>query len=143
MSEDLKRRCSRLTTEEKIQLVAFLSSSIQREREFGKSSIRGSILLGEMGKIYGRVISLTNRDAGDVWARTMVVYQMILEGYSITEIGRQLLKDHSTIIHLRKKMEDALSLPQAYQDILPIWEQFKQRLDNDIHQGSDGSPLQV
>lgn len=143
MSEDLKRRCSRLTTEEKIQLVAFLSSYIQREREFGKSSIRGSILLGEMGKIYGRVISLTNRDAGDVWARTMVVYQMILEGYSITEIGRQLLKDHSTIIHLRKKMEDALSLPQAYQDILPIWEQFKQRLDNDIHKGSDGSPLQV
>lgn len=130
MSEDLKRRCARLTTEEKLQLMAFLSTSIQRERDgIGKSSLRGSILLGEMGVIYGRAISLTSRDSWDVWARTMVAYQMGLEGYTLAEIGRQLLKDHSTIIHLRKKMQDALDLPQAYRDIIPIWETFQKRIE--------------
>lgn len=134
MSEDLKRRCARLTTEEKLQLMAFLSSSLQKDERIGKSSLRASILLGELGAIYGRAISFYSRDPMDVWARTMVAYQMVGEGYTYAEIGRQLNKDHSTIVHLRHKMEDALAVPQAYRDILPIWNEFQTRISYDIHE---------
>ena len=135
MSEDLKRRCARLTTEEKLQLMSFLSTSIQNERDgIGKTPLRASILLGELGSIYGRAISYYSRDPRDVWARTMVAYQMVSEGYSLAEIGRQLNKDHSTIVHLRHKMEDALAVPQAYRDILPIWNEFQTRISYDFHE---------
>ena len=69
------------------------------------------------------------RSARCVWYRTMVAYQMIGEGYSTTQIGRQIGKDHSTIVHYRQKMDDALSMPRAYQDIIPVWEEFKKRIE--------------
>ena len=58
---------------------------------------------------------------------------MILEGYTTTEIGHQMEKDHSSVIHMRKKMQDALSLPWAYKDIIPIWNEFQKRIKDDIH----------
>ena len=73
-------------------------------------------------------VDFFSRNPLDVWARTMVAYQMILEGYTCSEVGRQLMKDHSTITHLKKKMMDALSVPMAYQDIIPIWNEFQKRV---------------
>jgi len=129
MIEELMKRCERLPLEEKTRLRDFLTRSIEDTKGRSKSVLRGSILLGEMGKIFGREITYFNRDSWDVWARAMVAYQMLQEGYSTGEVGRQLMKDHSTVIHLRKKVEDMLSLPQAYRDITPVWEQFQKQIE--------------
>ena len=72
-----------------------------------------------------------------VWVKTMVAYEMMQEGFTLAEIGRQIGRDHSTIIHYRHKMENALSLPQAYKDIIPVWEEFQKRLNDDIHEGTN------
>lgn len=122
MNADLMKKCARLTLEEKVQLVEGLTKSIERGRS--KTMLRASVLLGVIGRIYGQKVSLHNREAWCVWAKAMVAYRMLQEGYTHGEIGRQLEKDHSTVAHYKRKMEDALSLPHAYQDIIPVWNKF-------------------
>lgn len=104
---------------------------------------RAEDLLAVLCGLTGRRMNLRSRDSEVVWAKAMVAYRMMEEGYTLAEIGRQLGKDHSTVIHYRHKMQDALSLPQAYQDILPLWYEFKTRIENDIHERPDGDALQV
>ena len=124
---ELKQQCESLSPEERRELANYLLL-----RDSGRKPLnaeRCKTLLGYMSRIYGREILPNCRDAWCVWSRTFVAYQMLIEGYSVSEIGRQMNKDHTTIIHLRKKMEDVFDLPQAYQDILPIWEQFQKRIN--------------
>ena len=138
MTSILLKQILSLPVSEKKELIRRLELSLD-----GLDGVRCTELLEIFTQVTGWRVNLYSRDRDCVWAKTMVAYQMFQEGYPLCEIARQMFKDHTTVTHYRQKMEDALSLPQAYQDILPIWEQFKQRLDNDIHQGSDGSPLQV
>lgn len=130
MREDLKHRCEKLTLEDKVELREYLSALIAHENgRTRKTPLRCSILLGEMAKILGeKYISYVSRIPIHVWARTMVAFQMLMEGYSTSEIGHQMMKDHSSIIHYRQKMQDALDLPQAYRDILDIWNKFQKQI---------------
>lgn len=132
MSEDLKRMCERLPLQDKVELRDFLSESILSSRGgVTKTPLRCSILLGEMAQILGvTTISYVSRIPEQVWARTMVVYQMIKEGYSTSEIGHQMMKDHSSVTHMKNKMQDALDLPQAYKDVLQIWNKFQKQIQS-------------
>ena len=77
-----------------------------------------------------KYVSLVSRIPEHVWARTMVAYQMVKEGYTSTEIGHQMMKDHSSVTHMKNKMQDALDLPQAYRDILETWNEFQKRIQS-------------
>lgn len=130
MSEELVRQCLSLSLDEKKQLLARVKASIDGRED----CTRAVDLLDIYSAIVGRRVNLFSRDQGDVWARTMVAYRMIQEGYTLESISRQLYKkDHSVIINYRQKMEDALAVPDAYRDIMPIWNEFQKRIDNDIH----------
>lgn len=132
MSEDLKRMCENLPLQDKVELRDFLSDQITSSRGgIGKSPLRCSILLGEIAVIIGvKYVSLVSRIPEHVWARTMVAYQMVKEGYTTTEIGHQMMKDHSSVTHMKNKMQDALDLPQAYRDILETWNEFQKRIQS-------------
>lgn len=130
MSEELVRQCMSLSLDEKRQLVVKLQDSIQGKED----CTRAVELLDIYSDVTGRRPNLFSRDRNDVWAKTMVAYQLIQEGYSLESVARQLYrKDHSTIIHYRQKMEDALQMAFAYQDIIPIWNEFQKRIQHDIH----------
>lgn len=138
MSEDLRKMCENLPLRDKVELREYLSGMIASSGERSKSPLRCSILMGVMAEVYGvESIGYHNRNASDVWARTMVAFQMLKEGYETTEVGRQMEKDHSTVIYMRKKMQDVFSLPQAYRDILEIWDKFQKRIQDDIHERTD------
>lgn len=132
MSEDLKHRCEKLTLEDKVELREYLSALIAHENgRTRKTPLRCSILLGEMAKILGeKYISYVSRIPIHVWARTMVAFQMLMEGYSTSEIGHQMQKDHSTITHMKNKMMDVFDLPQAYRDIIEIWDNFQKQIQS-------------
>ena len=119
MSDDLKIAVERLTLKDKVELREYLSDMIESSRR-GRTPLRCSILLGEMAKAMGwqQPIPYESRESLHVWARAMVAYQMLREGYSTVEVGRQMMKDHSTICHLRSRMQDVFDMPQAYEDIL-------------------------
>lgn len=144
MSDDLKLAVENLSLQDKVELWEYLSDMINSSRSVSQSPLRCSILMGEMAKVMGKeTIGYLSREADEVWARTMVAFQMCKEGYSITEVGRQMMKDHSTIIHLRNKMQDVFALPQLYGDILEIWNRFQKRIQDDIHKGTTENPVSL
>lgn len=137
MTDDLKLAVENLTLQDKVELREYLSDMIKSTRG-GQSPLRCSILMGEMAKALGwETIPLESRESHHVWARTMVAYQMCKEGYTRTEIGRQMLKNHSTVTHMRNKMQDVFVLPQMYGDILEMWDKFQKQIDNEIHTGTN------
>lgn len=124
MSGELVRQCLSLSVDEKKQLIHRIKESIE-----GIDSWMADRLLDTYCEVTGRRVNLFSRDKDDVWGKVMVAYQLIQEGYSLESIALQLCKkDHSSIIHYRQKMQDALELPQVYQDILPIWNEFQKRI---------------
>lgn len=143
MTPQLKRRITRMSLEEKQVLLEFVNKSIGREERKTLSAKRCAFLIGKMGEIYGRDVDFISRNADDVWARTMVAYQMVTEGFTTMEIGDQLMKDHSTITHLCKKMSDALDLPKMYIDIIETWLKFQKLIENDIHERTIGDPVSI
>lgn len=144
MIEDLKLACENLSLQDKVELREYLSDMINSSRSVSQSPLRCSILMGEMAKVVGKeTIGYLSREADEVWARTMVAFQMCKEGYSTTEVGRQMMKDHATIIHLRNKMQDVFELPQMYGDILEIWNRFQKQIQDDIHKGTTENPVSL
>ena len=139
MNEDLINTCLSLSLDEKKQLIARLTANLT-----GCDYGHAADYLDIYRQVTGRKVNLFSRDQEDVWGKAMVGYQLLQEGYTLSAVTRMLYrKDHSVIIRYRRKMEDALSVPEAYQDIIPIWNEFKKRIENDIHEGRDGNPLQV
>lgn len=141
----LEQRCLEMPYRYRLNLCAALQESILQERMDGKKPVcsRGDILLEMMGEILGEPVDLKSRDARFVWARTMVTYQLLQEGFSTTEAGRMIGKDHSTVINMRRRMQDALSLPQAYRDIVEIWNEFQKRIQDDIHKRTTENPVSL
>jgi DNA-binding NarL/FixJ family response regulator len=135
MSEDLIRICDGLSLQEKVIMRDYLSDTIKTcLGGVGKSPLRASMLMREMASIMEiESISYESRFPSMVWARSMVAYQMIREGYTTEEIAFQLGKVHSSVTHMKKKMMDVFDLPQAYRDILTIWNEFQMRIQDDIH----------
>ena len=58
--------------------------------------------------------------------RAFVSYMLRSEGYSYSEIGRLLQRDHSTIMYLYKRMEDILSLPHVYRKEIDMFREFEE-----------------
>ena len=64
------------------------------------------------------------RDAVTTTVRSFVAYQLHKEGYSYTDIGRMMGRDHSSVIHLVERKENALSVPGAYKQETEMFRRF-------------------
>lgn len=137
--------CMELPYRDRLNLCQALKDSIIRERKEKRQvhMNRGAVLLGYMRSILGREIPVNSRLSEFVWARTMVAYQLTTEGYSSNEIARMIHKDHATILYMRNKMQDALHYPNAYKDIIDIWMQFQNKIQDDIHKGTDQNTISL
>lgn len=60
--------------------------------------------------------------------RSFVAYRLRKEGYSHSEIGKMINRDHSTITHLVFRMRDMLSLPNAYKLEVEQYKRFEEML---------------
>lgn len=134
----LTQRCLELPYRERLNLCSVLRDSIILERKDGRkrNPTRADILLDMMAQILGEPVQLKPRNPRFAWARKMVAYQLIREGYSTHEVGEMIGKDHSSVVAMKKKMQDALNYPQAYRDVVDIWKQFQNKIHNDIHKGT-------
>lgn len=136
MTDELKLAVENLSLKDKVELREFLSEMIYSSRRLSKSPLRCSILLGTMAAALGweHPIPYEGRESHYVWARTMVAYQMSKEGYTTIEIGRQMMKNRTTIIHLLNKMQDVFAFPQMYENELEMWYKFQKQIEHDIHE---------
>ena len=136
MSDELKLAVENLSLKDKVELREYLSDMINSSRRLSQSPLRCSILMGTMAAALGweHPIPYEGRESHYVWARTMVAYQMSKEGYTTIEIGRQMMKNRTTIIYLLKKMQDVFAFPQMYENELEMWYKFQKQIEHDIHE---------
>ena len=90
-----------------------------------------------MGEILGEPIMVKCQRSPLVWGRALVAYQLYSEGWSNYQIERALRRDHATVVYLRHKVSDMFLLPGMYRDIIRLWENFQERIKDDIHEGTD------
>lgn len=73
--------------------------------------------------------SLTSaRNSQNTLIRCFVAYQLHRDGYSYSEIGKVMKRDHSTITHLDHRMRDMLSIPNAYKSEVQQYKRFEEML---------------
>ena len=145
MSDEMKLAVENLSFKDKVELREYLSDIIISSRRLSQSPLRCSILLGTMAAALGweHPIPYEGREAHFVWARTMVAYQMSKEGYHTVEIGRQMMKNRTTIIHLLNKMQDVFAFPQMYENELEMWYKFQKQIEHDIHERTTENPISL
>ena len=128
-TDDLRRMCLALPYRERVLLEADLRKANIEERKRPRAEPRrAAVLLKIMEETIGSPVLTGDRKQAAVWGRTMVAYQLAIEGMPVCEIARQMLKDHATVIFMRRKMADALALPRAYSDIIEIWDRFQEKI---------------
>ena len=128
----IEEMCLQLPMEERVELCNHLQESINRERKMGIPVERSAFLYRMMAEVLGvDDIPVKSRRAEFVWARSILAYQLVKEGMTASEAGRFLGKDHSTIIYMRRRVEDALMYPKQYTDVIYIWKQFQKRIEDE------------
>lgn len=56
--------------------------------------------------------------------RMMIAKQMRTEGYTVEEIGHWMGRDHSTVTYYARTMDDALSMPGPFAELITKYETF-------------------
>lgn len=88
---------------------------------------RSKYLCEKMSDLSGIDPAEESRRRPAVTARVFVVRVLMLEGWSINQIGNVLGWDHSTIVHYRKKFFTFMEAP-GYDAERELWEQFKKTI---------------
>ena len=134
----IEEMCLQLPIEDRTQLCNILQDSIARERKE-----RPAFLKRMMAEVLGvDNIPVKSRRAEFVWARSILAYQLVKEGMTASEAGGFLGKDHSTIIYMRRRVEDALMYPKQYTDVIYIWKQFQKKIENETtDKGTSQDPV--
>lgn len=68
------------------------------------------------------------RERENTQIRQFVAYRLHNEGYSYSEIGKMLKRDHSTVTNLVHRMRDMLSLPMVYRQEVQQFKRFEEIL---------------
>lgn len=72
----------------------------------------------------------TRRTRANTEIRMMVAHRLRAAGVSQPETGRLMGRDHATVNWLLKRMDDAISVPWAYRELLDRFNAFNQMADN-------------
>ena len=144
----LKDYCLNLPLQSRMRLCELLQESIKAELPETKVFVpkvanRGEQLLGFMADILGEPVDRHSHKARFAWARTMIAYQLIQEGYSTIDAGQQIGKDHATITNSNHRMRAALTFPGQYADVIDIWKQFQNKIQDEIQRGTNQHIEQV
>ena len=72
----------------------------------------------------------SRRTYGSVLVRSFVSYRLRQEGWSYGDIGDVAGKDHATIMHQVRKVEDMLSLPAVFKNENALYYKFERLLED-------------
>lgn len=131
----IKDYCLALPYWARVRLFNALKESIIKEADNPEHRIatikdigRGERLFQVMEDIIGEPVKDNSKRPTYVWARAMIGYQMTQEGFSQTEVGEQIGRNHASVSYHNAKMRFVLEHPYAYPDIIHIWKQFQKRI---------------
>ena len=94
---------------------------IDRIEKLEGAAQRFATLLAIAESVTGLRNDPKRRDSQSVLLRTIIVWRMIDEGYSYTDIGRTMGKDHSTVSYYARMRKDAVAIPMAFRVYLTTY----------------------
>lgn len=124
--KELTRRCLAISKEARMRLIKVLTESLD-EKESGDE--RFEVLYKIVTDMVGNGLLTSSRNTNLVIGRCLIAYQMRQERYALKAIGKCLMKDHSSVSYMCKRMEEAMNYPHIYQLEMSYWEDFKRRLN--------------
>lgn len=87
--------------------------------------------IGIMNGIIKDDVRKPSRGRRLVNARIILSFLLYQEGFTLEKIGQLFGKDHSTITHYQRRMEDALGMPKSDPLLIDLYYNFKKAIDND------------
>lgn len=72
-------------------------------------------------RVTGYQYTTGSRDSKTVLIREIAAWRMMDEGYSITDIGRAMGKDHATVSYYARMRKDAVAIPMAFREHLTMY----------------------
>lgn len=83
---------------------------------------------GAMFSVSGLDVRVRTRERRVVWARYMVSYRLITDGYSRRSTAKMLGLDRSSMFHAIGMVEEMLKMPKMYPEEYELWEKFTELL---------------
>lgn len=108
---------------DKIALRTFIQECV--DEAHAPAGERCAYLAEVLSGILGKEVDMDDRGRESCFARSCIIYEMVMEGYSTTEIGKALHRDHATVINGRRRIADTLEFPSMYASDVKLWERFK------------------
>ncbi len=123
----LRRQVLDLPMADRLALLEALRVSIQVPN-IGRAS-RLEFLADKMTEVSGVNIRETkDRSRRVVWTRYIFCFVARREGYSQTNIGEVIGRDHSTICYAERRVNEAFSIPAAYAPEIELYNKYIEAL---------------
>lgn len=81
-----------------------------------------------MNSVVGEDVRRMSRHKNVLWGRNFLAYKAKMEGFSLSQIGKVIGRDHSTALFAVRRAEYAINNPNMYSDVLKTWENFQKQL---------------
>lgn len=84
-----------------------------------------------MSDLLGRDILERCRVREVVWGRFLVIYHLVMEGWSTVSVARVFGMDHSSIIHAKSAVDGMMDSPGMYRSEMMVWKIFIKRIKDE------------
>lgn len=121
----LIRECLGLRQEHKKRLIDILQDSMKIDES---DDSRFQTLLGIATELCGTGIMTKTIEPMSSLGRNMIAYQLRKEGYTSSQIGRLLQRNHATVVNMIAKIQDLIEFPNTFLDEEEIWNKFQLKL---------------
>jgi len=118
---EIMQAVTRLPVGQKKALAYKVIGEIDRIEKMESASQRWDTVLFQAIRVTGYPYQAGSRDAQSVLCRTIAAWRMIEEGYSYTDIGRAMGKDHSTVSYYAGIRRDAIAIPSGFREHLAMY----------------------
>lgn len=82
----------------------------------------------KMQEVSGIDVKKRSRDRETVTARCLFMFVARREGYSQSDIGRFVGRDHATVCHAENRVKDMFSFPNAYKEEINLYNKYIESL---------------
>lgn len=124
-----KENIMKLTPSLRSDLLGWLRAEVRREAMASEVlNEAGKKALDTMAGIIGGPVLLMSRQRLYMYARAVVAVWLVEQGWSLTNVGKVLKKNHSTVSAILRNARDYEALPVIYFEYIDMKKNFYERM---------------
>lgn len=96
----------------------------------GDRKPRAESLIDVMNGVVGSDVRFRTRRHAVVWARFIVISELLDRGWNLRMAGEYFGMKHSSVLYARDQVDNMLARPKMYPEEFRIYREFKRRINN-------------